>query len=626
MTEPVTDELGETPPPEAEAPAIVTPEPPMPLTRGQSRRHVAVAFGFTLILLLPMYLTGHVWGYDWTVHLWMTWVQGHNIAEGAPSLLVHFDRIGVFYPFYSFYGGSWYAIGGTLMQLLGGDPVISYVLLWTFAFFWAYAGVLWLSLQAGLRGWQAHAGPLVLVTASYYLTDAYARGAYGEFIATSAVPMVIASTAYLLRAREVRAAPAAALIWSTMMFTSAHNISLSWGGLFLVSMVIVTLWALPRHGRELRLGRIAGVFALGVLGVAANMWYLLPDLMYAGRTTVANGWSYFADISAPFARPSVLFDPFRNMPKESTTPGLYTNLPVLVILWTLIYGWFIVRKSDRSLRRAWAGLFVVGFLLTLLLWNFLWPHVPRTLQFVQFSYRLQSYILIALAILTITVLAAARTSPRGRTARRVLVPILAFGFLLAVWQSWATDDMTGNHRQDTFKGGVHVGPPTWYDPGAYRDATATVVGTTPDRVMKVPFDQIKHNAFTGSVDLPAGDGAIDTNIAGGSYFVHVTGPVKQVGRDPDGNMVVKRTDPTAPAGPVPLHIELASSFPIVAGRRISLLALVSILAVLIWLAVRHRATSRAEVDETIAAGGPPTDEPDEDTTPPTPHDPEPTPA
>jgi hypothetical protein len=471
------------------------------------------------------------------------------------------------------------------------DPLITYALLWTFSFFWAYVGVLWLSLQAGLRGWRAHAPSLVLVTASYYITNSYARGAFGEFTASSAVPMLIAASVAMLRtprADPVKLGTVAILIFSATMFTGAHNISLSWGTVFLASMFVIALWALPRHGFDFPLRRVLQVVGLIALGVAANAWYLLPDIAYASRTTIANGMAFFHDDSENFSRPSILFNPLRAVAKESTTPGLYTNLPVLVILWVLVTAWFIGRHAERPWRRAITGTIALAtVLIFLLFWGWPWDHViPMALQFIQFSYRLQSYILIALAFAVLLLLRSAMLSSKSRLASRTLAGILAFGFVLAIYQTWATQDMTGTRRQDNFKG-TTIGPPNWYDPGSYRDATEPVVPTTPDRVLTIPPDQVKKDHFDGTVGLPAGKGPIATNIAGGNYLVKVTGPVRQVGRDPDGNMVLERIDPDAPAGWGELHISTARTFPVVAGRSISLLALVGIFALLIALATRR---------------------------------------
>jgi hypothetical protein len=95
------------------------PLPPTELTRRAWRRHIGAALLLTVILLLPIYLTGHTYGYDWTTHLWMVWVQGHNVAGGGPSLFLHFDRLGVFFPYYAFYGGSWYTIRSSPTRCCG---------------------------------------------------------------------------------------------------------------------------------------------------------------------------------------------------------------------------------------------------------------------------------------------------------------------------------------------------------------------------------------------------------------------------------------------------------------------------------------------------------------------------
>jgi len=156
--------------------------------------HVLAMLAVVAVLLGPVYLTSRGFGPDWTIHMWAMWVQGEHIAEGAgPRLFLDGGFLGVFFPHYAFYGGTLYTIGGALSALLGGHAVLAYALMWTLSFCMAYGGLLWLSLEAGLGGWRAHAAPLVLVTSAYYLTNAYARGVWPELTATSSLMTVLAA-------------------------------------------------------------------------------------------------------------------------------------------------------------------------------------------------------------------------------------------------------------------------------------------------------------------------------------------------------------------------------------------------------------------------------------------------
>lgn len=577
--------------------AVASEQAPAPLSRRELWLHCGGAFAFVVLLLMPHYATGQIWGPDWTTHAWMTWVQGQNVAGGGPSLFLHFDKMGVFFPYYAYYGGSYYAIGGALMQLIGGSPYIAYVLLWIWGVTWAYLGLFWISYQLGLRGWQLHAPSLILVTGAFYLTNVFARGAHMEFAATSAIPMFLASSMWLVRAERITLAPTIALIASTIVFTGAHNISLTWGIVILSGVAVVLVWALPRHGREFNARRVAAVAGLALLAMAANAWFLIPDYAYATRTQIANGTSFFHETSNYFNRASILLNPLRSVPKESTTPALFANLPVFVILWLLAAGWVIGRYTTRSTRRTLIGLAVIqAFLLVLLTTDWPWDHlVPRPLQFIQFSFRLQTYILMIFAVMALLLLRQSRRAPRGDLMGRILAGVLLFGVGVGVWQAWNSPDMWPSKRNEMFQA-TFTGPPTWYDPGSYRDFTAKVYEVPDTRVVTIPPEQVKHDEFKGQVPLPGGPEPIKTNIAGGPYLVRVTGPVRQIGRTPDGFVVIQRIDPTAPAGWVDFHIEPNKTWPVAMGRSISLTALLVLVGLLGTMTVRtvqeRRATRR----------------------------------
>ncbi len=410
------------------------------------------------------------------------------------------------------------------MQIFGGAPVVVYLFLYALSFFSAYTGILALSLMGGLRGWRAHAPSIVLVTGSFYLTNAFARGAYMEFAATSAIPVVVATVVYLLRTERLGTWPVAGLLWGTVVFTGAHNISMSWGALVLIALIGVTVWALPNHGRELRLGRILQIVAIMALGAAVNAWYLLPDLVYANRTVIANGTPFFHDISNLFNRPGILFTPFRAMPKESTTPALYTNLPVIAMLWLIGSAIVLRRTADQATRRATIGITgIIVAVIYLIMADWPWDNiVPRALQFVQFSFRLHFYVLFLLALMTILLLRAARGSERGPVLERALAGVLVFSLVIGIWQGWSSPNMWPITRSQVTKN-TYTGPATWYDAGSYKDWSAPAITTDPNRSLTIPPDKIEHDKYAAQVPLPDGPGPIATNIAGGNYLVKITG-------------------------------------------------------------------------------------------------------
>ena len=98
-----------------------------------------------LLLLGPMVFTDRTFAPDWTDHVWLTWVQMHNLGDfGMPSYFLHAAKFGAYYPFYAFYSGTLYVLGGLLATLVGA--VTAVVLLYLMAFGAAYLGWTWLAM------------------------------------------------------------------------------------------------------------------------------------------------------------------------------------------------------------------------------------------------------------------------------------------------------------------------------------------------------------------------------------------------------------------------------------------------------------------------------------------------
>jgi hypothetical protein len=126
-----------------------------------------------------MLFTSAGMGEDWVSHLWFIWRQSLTIArDHQPSLFLNYTSIealrpqvppseSVFYPPYAFYGGTIYALAGTLALLLGNAPVAAYVLTYLIGFAPAYGGWCWLGRMAGLGRWAAQVPGLLFITSGY---------------------------------------------------------------------------------------------------------------------------------------------------------------------------------------------------------------------------------------------------------------------------------------------------------------------------------------------------------------------------------------------------------------------------------------------------------------------------
>ena len=543
--------------------------------------HVTAMLGVVFVLLSPVYFTSRGFGRDWTIHLWAMWVQGAHISDGdGPRLFFDAASLGSFFPHYAFYGGTLYTLGGGLSALLGGHAIVAYMLMWTLAFYMAYGGLLWLSLQAGVRGWRAHAAPLVFVTSAYYLTNAYARGVWPELTATSSLMLVLAAGVHLLRAERLRALPTAVFLLAVTIFTGSHNITLVWGTVTLVALVLVAIVALPRHGVEIGVRRLASVGGLTVLATAVNAWFLLPDLSYAQRTLIAKQPAFYQTISDWFSAPGTLLTPLRHTPTQSTTPDLFVQLPIFVMIWVIVFGFLALRQPvSAAWRRFIAGTAAIGTaLLLLLMTDWPWHHaVPKFLTYVQFTYRLETYILLCLALLVIASLVWLRRAAPGtqRAAYAALAVVLAVDAGFAVWQVWHTPSVHMPDRHDAFISTTQL-PKTWYDSGAFRDQSQRIVPGASDTPQVIIPPDAGARDRTVVVPTPAGVRDVTTNLATGPYLVDVDG-AEPIGRSPSGWLVLRRpNDQTT----MRLRLSTAESVPVVAGRWITRLALIGVVAVL----------------------------------------------
>jgi uncharacterized membrane protein len=546
---------------------------------------VAIPVAAVAALIAPMVLTGRTFGIDWSGHLWLVEMQARNIeALGHPSLFIQ-SGLGAFYAWYAFYGGTLYSIAGGLAALSGGHVTVAYIGCYGLAFAMSYGGVWWIARQVGIGGWHAHVTPLLFVTSAYFLTDAYARGAWPETMAVSSIPLVAAGAGHLLRAERLRPWPALVFLLACVVMTGSHNITLMLSVIFFALLALVALAArvdvrsLPRP----RLLAVAGLFGVAV---AINLWFLLPDLAYGTRT-------YIGANPTPPHMPrltlDLIFDPLRNSllgtsPQLGPTPTFYVQLPTLALLWALVALWISRARMGVAARRVAIGLGAILLVITVLIvWSGVWPHLPRLLWNIQFPYRLVTYATFCVLGL---VLLAMRHLTRGRS-RRVLVgallAIVAFESAQAVHQIWATPSALESRAQL-----FTIGPSWWtrfasagespfgdeFSDFSERQVTPTIKGTELELDARGPVK----SGYAVTLASP-GPGTVATNIQAGSYLVGVGG-ARPAGRVEDGSLVVRLKQPAGTQARI--TFAPARSLPIVAGRDLTVVGVLAALALLLW--------------------------------------------
>ena len=549
------------------------------------------------VVLAPIVLTDRSFGQDWANHLWFVARQGEAISRNhAPSLFWHSDGRGVFYPWFAFYGGTLYAVVGAIGLLPVLTATGGYVVSFVLCAGWAYAGMTWLSHQAGLRrAWMQLPG-LVFVTSAYYLTNMEARGAWPEFVATSMLPMTAAGAIWLVRAPRWRPLPVAAFAVTTVVLTGSHNITLVWGPTFLLCVLAAILVALPRHGRELALRRIVAVIGLGLLAALVNAWFLAPDIVLGPKTVIgANG--PFVDGASYFNTWSVIFRPLRAAPAASTTPDLDVQVSLLPLLWGLgivVLLWRARGAGEAS--RAWwrlgAGLVVVFGLMLLLtlregfgaspLSSTLWTLLPEPLRFVQYAYRLHTYVALAVAGLVLVGLVGVQrlgaAGSRRRLAEGSLLGAAAVSVVLAGVQVWHAPSLILHDRGQALVSAQRL-PITYAQGMEFSDASAPVIPVPRGRTVTLPAGRAAGRS-TFTLRAPAGPGPIRTNITTSADLVDVHG-ARVLGRTKEGFMVIARPAGSDPAAPLVLRPRTARTALLTGGTALSIGALAVLVA---WLA------------------------------------------
>jgi hypothetical protein len=389
-------------------------------------------------------------------------------------------------------------------------------------------------------------------------------------------------------------------------------------------VALAVYWLLTGRSRELPWRRMLAVTGLIAVGVGLNGWYLLPDISYGFTTFIGSepaSWAF----TGFFNTFGVIFDPLRMVPRESSTPALYVQAPVLALIWGLLAAPLAWRYRRLRAGIVTALIVLVG-LLVVIMSSAVYEALPTAWHDIKFAYRLQTYVTLACtALVLVGALALTRRAQSGRATRSDrglalgLGLVVAFGVGLSAWQLWVPNTrITGEgfssyaNRADALRNTTLVCRPGarcsgaaeaptllprsmyWFD-NYYDDHSLPVIATTAE----FTFDptQVRDNRLRALASAPPGLTPFATNIAGGPYVVHVGGGVRVVGRTADGHLVLERT--TEGSGPVPVELSAALSAPVMLGRIATALSAALLLALALTAAVRRR---RSPADPTALDG------------------------
>jgi hypothetical protein len=556
------------------------------------------------VLAWPILFTNSTFNDDWLNHLWYMWHQSITIRENHwPSLFLNYSHA-VFYPYYAFNGGTTYALVGALSLVLGNAPMETYIFTYLLAFGSAYGGWYWMARMAGLGRWRAHAPGLVFITSAYYLTLIYARGDWAELLGVSTIPLMSAAGLNVLRARRLRMGPALALVASSIVFFGTHNITVLWGSSFLALTGLALVVCVPRARREIT--RAGVIRVLGLVGPALlfNAWFLLPALVYESHTLIGSEYANarrLVLLTMPLVSAAHLF----TLSRASASAGAVfaLSLPILVIAWVLA-GIAMLLPAARG--GTWARVLLLLSAVTVVT-GVVMTHanillaLPRLYTEVQFTYRLESYVLLGIsgAVLAVLVLAQGRAG-RTRLLMWTLAPVLIVSIVGAVQQADAYPPV--DRRGQALSS--YIRPPLAVEGlSDYLDVALPVLTDTHGRpaIIDFPATSVHDDEVSELVHLRPGR-LYYTNIDGGPNLVHVTG-AKIVGIDPEGGDVIRiNPDPHAavdtslraarstrePEWTERISLSPATNAAVVLGRLLTVVGAVIMALEFVVLAIRSR--------------------------------------
>jgi hypothetical protein len=562
------------------------------------------------VLTWPLLFTYSGFSGDWDHHLWLMWHQSLAIQAGNfPSLFLN-SSYSVLYPTYAFYGGTLYAVGGILSLALGGAPVSAYVLIYVLDFAAAFGGWYWLGRMAGLGRWPAMVPGLVFVTSAYYIVIIYVQGDWPEFTGISMISLMLAAALSVLRADRVHAGAGVALAISSILFFGSHNITIMLGLTTIALAGLATIICVPDARRQITRVGVARTVAIVVPSALVSAWYLLPAFAYQSRTEIGSNYHQALEElsgTVPLVSLAHLFTFSRTGLGLPAPYYLALSLPVLAIAWVVV-GMLILPWGSRN--RPWirvllicSGLaLVIGIVMTHL---GLLESLPRPYPLVEFVYRLEAYVLLALSGAILAALALARGgSRRARVWAWLAVPVCAVSLVGAI-QQIRTYPNPGQDRYVTLEyyGEVETGANK-----DYRDASAPIIAGHGLVKAIIPPEAVRADRAVSFTTHVRPGTLLATNIGAGSYLLHITG-AKAVGVDSEtGDMVLRvgSADSAGTRASAPeetISVSTGHSLPIVLGRLLTFAGLAILALELLALAVREyrRHTHRSEHAAKLAA-------------------------
>lgn len=546
----------------------------------------------------PMLFTTSGLGGDWQHHLWYVWQQSLAIdADHLPSMFLN-THYSVFYPEWAFYGGTIYAVTGAIAVVLGDSALGAYILTYILGFMAAYGGWYWTGRILGLGRWPAHAPALVFVTSACYLTLVYGQGDWPEFLAVSMLPLMIAAGLEVLRSEPLRVLPAVALAGSSIVFYGSHILTVLWGSTLLAITCLAIVVLVPQARRQLRRRGLIRVGALVLPAVLVNAWFLSPMIAYASHTRIGSQYNVaYEDLRRTMHL--VSFDHLFTLSRATTVRGLpdyALPLPTLVIAWVLVSIAILLWGVRRGawLRTLLIIAAVTAGIVVLMTHAGLILDLPKPYTLVQFSYRMESYVLMGVTAAVAVILVLTRLgSARLGLWTWTIVPVLIVSLVGAAQQVNAYPH-TRLPRDESLTPLAEIFAERYND---YAYVPLPFVSERGLPTLDIPPQLIHDNHLSLTVNAHPGQLAA-TNIEGGPNLLNITGATI-VGADERSQLVLSIGSSSSASSPrrtsasaQRISIGPAQSAPVVLGKVLTLAGAAMLIIELVMVSVRRYRGSR----------------------------------
>lgn len=379
-------------------------------------RHVLRAAPLWTLLLIALLTSAALWGPgmvnthgggDSPFLLQRAHQMAVNLRAGIfPVRWMPDAAYGLGYPFFNHYAALPFYLAA-IFQLIGVDLLTALKVTQTLGFVIAGLAMFgWIHCLWGNRraAWLA---AIAYTVAPFHLVNVYVRGdSLSEFFAFVWYPMILWSTARVVTRTSFLNAIPLALSYAGLILT--HNISALIFSPFVLLYLILAVWPDPEKKHKLAAG-LGGMLG----GLALSAWFWVPALLetrYGQPGTLTLGYFHYANHfrTANLVQPGLLFDYSVEVTVGGSSPfsmggpqALAAALGLFLLLYLVLHGGRRTQDARATTNHKPAFLprhssfpfLIIGLLLSTImitpLSRPLWDHLPL-LELVQFPWRFLS--------------------------------------------------------------------------------------------------------------------------------------------------------------------------------------------------------------------------------------------